>query len=182
MHPNHMGGLMRLGVPAFSNAQLVVPQAEYTYWTNKELEKLASPQLCETFVLTQNIFTQYQKRLELILPTGIHEPFSDGVQPVEAYGHTVGHTAYLISSEDEQFIIGGDLVASPETQMIYPDSLSSYDMNGEKAMRTRRRILKYATQQKALFTGSHFPYPYIGKVIENPDTQGYQFIPLSFKP
>ena len=179
MHPDHIGGLVRMGSPLFDQAQLTVAQAEYDYWNNSEIENLTPEAFRPAFKQAQDIFTKYCERLELIIPSAIHEPFNDGIEPVEAYGHTVGHTAYLISSEGEQLLIWGDLVLAIDIQLPYPDVTTSYDINASKAVRNRRRILNYLAQHQVPVAGMHIAYPGMGNIIENTDTEGYRFIPLS---
>ena len=178
MHPDHIGGLIRIGAPLFDQAQLIISQAEYDYWNNSEIEKLAPEAVRPVFTRAQEVFTKYRRRLELIIPYAIHEPFEDGVEPVEAYGHTVGHTAYLISSGKDQLLIWGDLALAVDIQLPYPDVTANYDINASKAVRNRRRILSYLAQHQVPVAGTHIAYPGIGTVVENPDTGGYKFIPL----
>lgn len=177
MHPMHIGGLIRIGAPLFDNAQLTISKPEYDYWTNKELEELAPDMLKGTFKLSQEIFIRYRKRLDLILPMAIHEPFGDGIEPVEAYGHTVGHTAYQITSGDEQLLIIGDLVLSPEIQFPYPEVTSRFDNNDSKSIRNRKRILNYAADHNVLVAGMNLLDGGVGRITRNPDTDGYIFTP-----
>lgn len=181
MHPDHIGGLVSSGSPVFDQAQLIVSQAEYDYWNNSEIEKLTPEAFRPNFKLVQDVFAKYRRKLELIIPSAIHEPFADGVEPVEAYGHTVGHTAYQISSEGHSLLIWGDLVLSADLQLPYPDIATGYDTNAEKAVRNRRRILNYLVQHQVPAAGMHIAYPGIGTVTENPETDGYRFIPFHIK-
>lgn len=180
MHPTHIGGLMRIGTPLFDNAQLTISKPEYDYWTNKELEELSPDILKDTFKLSKEIFTRYRKRLDLILPMAIHEPFGDGIEPVEAYGHTLGHTAYHITSGDEQLLIIGDLILSPEIQFPYPEVTSCFDINGSKSIRNRKRILNYAADHNVLVAGMHLQDGGVGRITRDPDTDGYIFTPEEY--
>lgn len=178
MHPDHIGGLVRIGTPLFDRAQLIISQAEYDYWNNSEIERLAPEAMRPVFKQAQEVFTKYRRRLELIMPYAIHEPFEDGIEAVEAYGHTIGHTAYLISSENKQLLIWGDLALVVDVQLPYPEVIANYDVNASKAARNRRRILSYLAQHQVAVAGMHIAYPGMGTVVENPDTGGYKFIYL----
>ena len=64
-----------------------------------------------------------------------------GVTAMPLYGHTPGHTGYLISSKGEQLLIWGDIVHIPDIQTRRPDVFMEPDVDGEAAIATRKRIM-----------------------------------------
>ena len=50
-----------------------------------------------------------------------------GIRTVPAYGHTPGHTAYMIESQGQKLLAWGDIVHLGEVQFPHPDMTISYD-------------------------------------------------------
>jgi glyoxylase-like metal-dependent hydrolase (beta-lactamase superfamily II) len=82
--------------------------------------------------------------------------FVPGIQALAAPGHTPGHMALLISSEDEQLIHISDGVLYP-LHLEYPNWLPVFDMIPEQAEASKRRIFDKAAESNALVFAHHFP-------------------------
>ncbi len=104
VHPDHAGGnLDEDGKLAFPNAQFVMWQKEWTFWTNDpDLSgfKIAQFVLLLIDCANRNI-PPIQDRLTLIereeeIVPGIHAMFTPG--------HTPGHMALIISSGEEKLL------------------------------------------------------------------------------
>jgi glyoxylase-like metal-dependent hydrolase (beta-lactamase superfamily II) len=169
MHGDHIGGLLRDGQKVFPNAELYVSQAEYDYWTGAK----------ERGEDARKVLAAYKDRLHLFVPGEAGREIPDlipNVKPVAAYGHTPGHTAFLIESAGEKLLVWGDIVHAEEVQMPHPEVALSFDVDREQAVQTRRNLLDYALKNKIRVAGAHIQMPAIGDIRTG--KEGYEFVPL----
>src|SRR5215203_653442 len=95
-HPDHVWGLMERGTnaPVFPNAELVVNAVEYNWWTEPgRVEKLpegrraAGKRIADVFP-TWNNWRSVESGAEV----------ASGIRILEAFGHTPGHSVFLVIS------------------------------------------------------------------------------------
>jgi glyoxylase-like metal-dependent hydrolase (beta-lactamase superfamily II) len=169
MHGDHIGGLLLDGKVAFPNAQLFVPQPEYDYWTSDE-EMFRLPENRRGgFVQARRVLEAYGNKVQVFVPAAtVDEATSVELLPgffaVAAYGHTPGHTMYLLQSDKERLLIWGDLTHVMAVQMPHPEIAVSYDVNPAQAADSRRDILALVAQQALPVAGMHVPFPAMGRV------------------
>ncbi|MDR0714339.1 MAG: MBL fold metallo-hydrolase [Bacteroidales bacterium] len=171
MHGDHIGGLMRDGKKAFPQAELYVSQAEYDYWMGMK----------ERGENVRKTLDAYRDKLHLFVPGELGKATADlvpGIKPVAAYGHTPGHTAYLVESAGKKLLVWGDLTHAVAVQMPHPEVALSFDVNPQQAVQTRKRILDYVQKNGIRVAGAHIPFPAVGD-IEIGKEGGYGFTPLS---
>ena len=169
-HGDHTGGLLKDGQNMFPNAKLYLSQPEHDYWANSTNQQ------------ARNVLEAYKDQLVLFTPnelTDITTPLLPGVFAIETYGHTPGHTVFLIQSKNDQLVVWGDLTHAMAIQMPYPQVAVTYDTNPEEAVRSREAILKYVSENKIPVAGMHIASPGIGSL--QPDGMGYHFIPVTTK-
>ena len=143
LHGDHIGGLLKEGEAVFSNAVVYINKTEYDAWMameGRQSEGLRN--ICNAYGEHVKTFT-----LEDELPCGI--------EAVEAYGHTPGHTAYRVGDA----LIAGDVMHGTALQARYPEFSAGFDMDKEMSVKTRRAILKMAEEGVKVY-GMHFPAPY----------------------
>lgn len=143
LHGDHIGGLVRDGAASFPSAEIYINKIEYEAWMNME----GGPS--ETL---KAISDTYAGRIRTFLP-GEELPF--GIEAMEAYGHTPGHTVYRVGD----IIIAGDIMHGTALQMKHPEFCARFDMDKEMAAESRREILKIAEEGMKVY-GMHFPAPY----------------------
>ncbi|MDR2292950.1 MAG: MBL fold metallo-hydrolase [Prevotellaceae bacterium] len=172
MHGDHIGGLLRDGIITFPNAQLYIAQAEHDYWMN--INSRGGEQ-------ARNVIEAYKSKLHLFTPDDLENTTNEllsGIHAVAAYGHTPGHTAYLLKSGNSQFLIWGDLAHAMAIQMPHPEIAVTYDVNPDEAVVARKKILEYAAKNKIPVAGMHIAFPAMGN-IKTGKVEGYEFEPLS---
>ncbi|GHU54116.1 MBL fold metallo-hydrolase [Bacteroidia bacterium] len=168
MHGDHIGGLLRDGKKAFPNAELYLSKAEYDYWTGEK----------ERGVDAQKVLTAYKDKLHIFTPSELGKaatPIIPGIKAVAAYGHTPGHTAFLLESGKAQLLLWGDVAHAMPIQMPLPEVTLSFDSNPKQAVQTRKSILEYVAKNKIRVAGAHIPFPAIGHIAVG--KEGYDFIP-----
>ena len=167
MHGDHIGGLQRDGQPLFPKARIYLSAREKDHFTRIAVNQGAVAALAaydskvDTFEAAA-----LGSSLNAILP---------GIIPIAAYGHTPGHTVFLIEDGGAQFLIIGDLLHVALVQFPHPEISSTYDPDQNLASESRRQILNYAAQNRITIGGMHMVYPAIGMV--EADGNGFRFIP-----
>ena len=172
MHPDHIGGAMRGGEPAFANAALHVADEEAAFWTDAENRAAAGESAAGFFDLAAGLLDAYGDRVNRF--GGEAEPFS-GVRAESMPGHTPGHTGYRLSSGDDQVLVWGDMTAIAPVQFERPAVGIVYDVDSELAAETRRRWLDRVSADRLLVAGTHLPFPAYGHVERRGDA--YAWIP-----
>ncbi|KAG4104629.1 Metallo-hydrolase/oxidoreductase [Neocallimastix lanati (nom. inval.)] len=140
-HGDHIGGLLDANDNiAFKNAKIYVSKEEYDGWINKMPADKNGLQVKTVKILEKQLI-QFDFNDELPL----------GVIPIQAFGHTPGHTIFR---KDDLLIIG-DLIHGQSIQFKYPEICATYDHDEEKSIDTRKKILKYAKDNKLMLAGMH---------------------------
>lgn len=161
-HGDHIGGMVKDGRAAFPKATVYVSQKE-AEWSAPLKEKLAL----------------YTGKVELFTPAALETGGSaifKGVNAIAAYGHTPGHTMFLLESRGERFLIWGDLTHAMAIQIPLPAVSVTYDSDPREAAVTRQSVLRYVSENKITVGGMHIAYPGYGKAEKDASGEGeYKF-------
>lgn len=130
--------------PVFTNAEVYASREEYESWMKMPDE--AKAQVVKTM-------KAYEKHLHLF---EFGDTLPGNVIALDGSGHTPGHTIYNV---DNEVLVAGDIIHGMALQLSHPEYCASYDMDKEKAIRTRKRILNYAREHKIDIAGMHIPLP-----------------------
>lgn len=144
-HGDHLGGMMNGEQVVFPNAQVYVSTLEYDAW-------MTSPALEKRREQAVKIMGAYQDRLHKF---AFGDVLPGNVLTIDAVGHTPGHTVYQV----DKCLILGDLLHGAALQIPHPELCASFDMDREKAVGTRKRILADAKAKGLTLTGMHLPEP-----------------------
>ena len=178
IHPDHSNGLVDVaGRATFPNAKLYVSAAEHDFWTDASQAARAPTDMKPLFEMARTALRPYGSRLRRLTPG---ESAGPDVQPLSAFGHTPGHTAYRISSGREQLLIWGDIVHIGPLQFARPDWSIAFDVDPSAAARTRKRMLDMAATDRLLVAGMHLPFPGFGYVDRA--AEAYAFVPAPWEP
>jgi glyoxylase-like metal-dependent hydrolase (beta-lactamase superfamily II) len=152
-HMDHIGGLVKNGAPVFPNAEVFLAARELDFWKKNRGDSILA--------LLKKV-TAFEPG-ELGKPG---KPVVKGVTPYAAYGHTPGHTVYLVESGGKSLLIVGDLINVGEAQFPRPDIATAYDSDPSEASAARKRVLEYAAKNALPFSGMHLVSPSIGVVTQ----------------
>jgi glyoxylase-like metal-dependent hydrolase (beta-lactamase superfamily II) len=173
-HPDYAWGLMEKGTnaPTFANAELVVNSVEYKFWTEDgrvdklpEGRKAAGRRIAENFPKWKNW---------KLVDSGAE--VAPGVQILDAYGHTPGHSVFLVTSGKDQLMVSNDTMYVPGILAPHPEWQGAYDQDGPLAVETRRRIIDRVMADRMQICGAHFPFPGAGTFVK--DGAAYAFTPV----
>jgi len=178
VHPDHTNGLLTdKGARAFPKAELVMQKAEHDFWNDADKLNGASPVMKRLLDMALPVFKPYTKQTRLF--EGAVDLFP-GVRSVPLFGHTPGHTGYMITSGADSLFVWGDIVHFAPFQFAQPEWSIVYDRNPEAAIATRKRTLDMVATDKIAVVGVHLPFPGKGHVVKA--GSGYQFVPTHFEP
>lgn len=168
-HPDHIGGLTEDGAPAFPNARYVLPAAEYDFWSKADPEGRIGK-------LVQDKVVPLADRATMIAPGAA---VVSGIEAVDAAGHTPGHTAYHLESEGARLLLTADTANHYVASVQRPDWHVRFDMDKEKAVAARHRVLGMLAADRIPSIGYHMPPPATGYVEAM--GEGFRWVPASYQ-
>lgn len=152
-HPDHLGGLTTTeGIAKFPRAELYIHEREAAYWLDDDQLQQASERAKGNFAIARQALNTYRNQLHLFDESEI----IPGIQAINLWGHTEGHTGFRIDSPTESLLIWGDIVHFPHIQISHPDVAIAFDHDPETAMNTRKKILAMAARDHLIIAGMHF--------------------------
>ena len=177
VHPDHTGGLTSGTTRLFPNATIHINKREMDYWFDKsEAAKSHEP--------IKSFFAQAETKLRPYLNAGQIKTFDDatefgpGFRSQPAYGHTPGHTFYVLEDGGQKMVFVGDLVHIPSAQFDDPDIAVRFDCDSPQAVKTRKALFADAAQKGYLVVGDHMQFPGTGHI--HTDRDHYRWIPVSY--
>ncbi len=170
-HPDHLWGLLDdFDETVFPNAEYMIGQTEYEYWTNPSTV-VSIGEARATFAVGA------ARRLAVI--AGSVRLLADGEEALPGIfarltpGHTPGHLAYEIAGAAPAMVLG-DCIGNHHVAFERPDWASGSDQDEDLAAATRTALLGRLADEGHAVIGFHLPAGGIGRV-ERAGT-GYRFI------
>jgi glyoxylase-like metal-dependent hydrolase (beta-lactamase superfamily II) len=175
-HGDHITGLTtRENAAVFPNAEIVVPEAEWRYWTDRSNEGAAPERQKPNFANTARRFGPYAGRVRQLQDGQEAVP---GIRAVAAPGHSPGHTCYHIADGPAQFMVVGDITHRPELFARRPDFQVMFDFDPVAAAATRVRMLDRIAAERMHVSGYHFPFPAHGFFAR--EGNGFRYVPADW--
>ena len=100
-----------------------------------------------------------------------------GITAMATPGHTPGHTSFVVASGGKRVLIQGDVALAPGVFLKHPDYQIVFDVQGDVAVATRKKVYDLAQAEKMPVIGYHFPFgtvSYVEKV-----GGGYTLVPAN---
>lgn len=177
-HGDHITGLTTAaGEAVFPNAELVVPEAEWRFWTDRGNEAAAPARQRPNFANVARRFAPYAARTRRVAEGAEAAP---GIVAVSTPGHSPGHTSWLVADGADQLLVLGDVAHRPELFVRRPDFQVVFDYDPVAAEATRRRVLDRVAADRVLVTGYHFPFPAHGHIARD-GGEGFRFVPSNWQ-
>lgn len=172
-HPDHIGGMMEGGKPAYPNARYITGETEYNFWSPKEM---AEGKLARVGKLVQSNVVPFAEKMSFLKPDGAIAP---GITAINAFGHTPGHMAYHIESQGRRLLLWADTTNHYVASLQRPDWHVRFDMDKAAAAQTRKTLLGMAAADRIPCAGYHMPFPSVG-YVENRGA-AYHWVPVSYQ-
>jgi glyoxylase-like metal-dependent hydrolase (beta-lactamase superfamily II) len=168
-HPDHIGGAVdwrdrRAPLPVFPDARYVMAEAEWDFWMSPRVDlrglRVAEDVKSAIQLTARKSLQAFRHQVELI--SGETE-ILPGVRAIPAPGHTPGHLALLLRSQSSQLLNLGDAAVDP-LHLEHPEWQNGFDLEPDRALDTRRRLLERAAADGMAVMAFHFPFPSVGRV------------------
>lgn len=141
-HGDHVGGMLDAGGnPVYANAQVFASKPEHEAWMSMPADRNN---------LAVRVIDAYGERLHLFV---FGDTLPCGVMALDAAGHTPGHTAYQV----EDILVWGDIIHGLALQLDHPEICATYDMDRQASIEARKRMIRYAEDNRLLVAGMHLP-------------------------
>jgi glyoxylase-like metal-dependent hydrolase (beta-lactamase superfamily II) len=135
-------------------------QTEYDFWHSSDLRGrlgsgsvYGSPEIENLMgVWIDRYLPPVRDRLEWLAD---ETEIAPGIAAIDAPGHTPGHLAIAISSGTASLLFAGDVLLMPN-QVVRPDWTSIFDLDAQKLISTRRRLLDRAATDRSIVFHYHF--------------------------
>jgi glyoxylase-like metal-dependent hydrolase (beta-lactamase superfamily II) len=161
-HADHINGLLNGANPTYPNAQVWVPAAEWKHWTDEGEMSRAPDGRKPAFANVKRVFadglknkvTQYEHGKEVV----------PGLTAVATFGHTPGHTSFVLASGSDKVFIQSDVTNIPALFVTNPGWHVAFDQDAKMAEETRRKTYDMVSAEKMRVQGFHFPFPSLGRI------------------
>ena len=175
-HPDHINGIrLKDDSLAFPNAEVQVPAPEWAFWMDDSKMSTAPDALKGNFNNVRRVFGSISKDVKQFEPG---KEVAPGITSVAAPGHTPGHVAFAIASGNQSMMMTVDATTNPFLFVRNPEWQGVFDMDGNMAVDTRKRLLDRAAADKMLVAGYHWPFPAAGYITKQ--GSGYRLNPMAW--
>jgi glyoxylase-like metal-dependent hydrolase (beta-lactamase superfamily II) len=175
-HPDHINGLrLKNGTAVFPNAEVMVPAPEWAYWMDEGKIGGAPEGIKANAQNVKRVFGPIAKDVK---PYEAGKEIAPGITVVAAPGHTPGHVAYVVSSGTGKLMLMSDITNHPALFARNPDWQAVFDMDGNQAVETRKKLLDMAAAERVRVAFYHAPFPATGFVAKS--GTGYEFVPAQW--
>ncbi|MEV0310292.1 MBL fold metallo-hydrolase [Nonomuraea fuscirosea] len=155
LHVDHVGWNTRLAdgawVPTFPNATYLMPKADFEFFDPANNPSIAGG-------VNENVFEASIAPVHAAGQVRLweHSHTIDANLRLEAApGHTPGSSVVKLASGDDRALFAGDILHTP-LQLMYPEHNSCFCEDPAQARATRRRLLGWAADERALLLPAHF--------------------------
>lgn len=179
LHGDHVCGITKNERRLFTNATVYVAQAEADFWLGQDPNDEALVAAQPSIKMAHEALAPYIKR-NRFQTFGPEQTSISGVQIIPTPGHTPGHSAYAVASQNERLYLWGDIIHNHAIQFSDPSVTVLFDIDPDQARATRAAILNTVVAQKIWVGGTHLPFPGLGRV--RAEGNGYAWIPLDYAP
>ena len=178
-HTDHINGLLTAdGRPAFANAEILVPAAEWKYFTDEgEMSRAPAGRMQDIFKNVKRVFDALGRK---VTPYEAGKEVAPGITAVATHGHSAGHTSHLIASGSGKVFVQADVTNLPQLFVRNPGWHASFDQDPNMAEETRRKVYDMLAAEKMMVQGFHYPFPAVAYVEKTPT--GYREIPVPWNP
>ena len=177
MHGDHIGGLMSGIRITFPNAIVRADRHDAEYWLSKEKMAAAPADARAGFERSMAVLGPYQD-------AGRFKPFDGdtelipGVRAMASYGHTPGHTTYVVESKGQKLVLWGDLMHVAAVQFGEPSVTVKFDTDSKLAAAERRKAYAAAARDGYWVGAAHLSFPGIGHL--RAEGKAYAFVPANY--
>ncbi|EPX77024.1 MBL fold metallo-hydrolase [Litoreibacter arenae] len=171
-HPDHLWGVLDdFDDPVFTEAEHMIGQTEWDYWTDTDTVNTIGEDRASFAVGAARRLEAIEDRISFF---GDADEILPGIMAHASFGHTPGHMSFEIRSGSDALLVGGDAIGNHHIAFARPDWASGSDQNPEMAAEVRTRLLDKLSNENIALLGFHLPDGGVGRV-ERKDS-AYRFV------
>lgn len=177
LHPDHIGGVVAGAAVAFPNAVVRADKRESDYWLSKANIEAAP-------AATKDFFQGAMGSLAPYIAAKRFQPFDGrtelvpGVKASPTYGHTPGHTIYVVESKGQKLVLIGDLIHVGAMQFDDPSETIAFDTDNKAAQAQRQKVFAALAKEGAMVGAAHVQFPGLGHL--RAAGKSYRWLPLNY--
>lgn len=177
-HADHINGFrLKDGSAVFPRAEIMVPAAEWEFWTSDDRRASSPDGLRANFDNVRRVFGPVAGQ---VTPYGWDKEVLPGITSIGAAGHTPGHTCFAIVSGGQKLLVMSDVTNNTLIFARHPDWSAVFDQDAAEARATRHRMLDIAATERMQVSFYHAPFPATGHIVREGD--GYSLVPVMWTP
>ena len=177
LHTDHVGGITTTdGKAVFANAVVRIDATDSDYWLNQKYMDASPAEL-------KDVFRTAMAAIKPYADAGRFKPFNGatellpGIRAIPAYGHSPGHTIFVIESESNKLVAWGDLLHVAAVQFPQPTATWS-EFDSKRALPQRLKHFADAAKGGYYVALAHVAFPGIGRL--RAQGSGYVWVPAVF--
>jgi glyoxylase-like metal-dependent hydrolase (beta-lactamase superfamily II) len=177
MHGDHVGGLASGDKLVFPNAVVRADRRDADFWLSQAKMDAAKRD-------DKNAFKGAMVSLNPYVAAGKFKPFDGptelvpGIRAISTYGHTPGHTIYIVESKGQAMAMLGDLMHVAAVQFANPAVTIKFDTDSRSAAAARKRIYADAAAKGWWIAVAHVSFPGIGHIRK--EGAVYAYVPVNY--
>jgi glyoxylase-like metal-dependent hydrolase (beta-lactamase superfamily II) len=164
LHADHIGWNTRMiggrWVPTFPRAKYVFSRREHEFWEARLAADAHAPGP-HLIAYQDSVLPVVEAGQAMIVDD--HAELADCLTLEPAPGHTPGHVAIWLKSNDERAVLTGDILHSP-IQVKYPAWSCFGCIDPVQSAATRKQVLESTCEHRALLLPGHFMPPHAAYV------------------
>ena len=166
MHGDHVGGLVSNGKMVFPNAIVRADKRDAEFWLSQAKMDAAKND-------DKSAFQGAMVSINPYVAAGKFKPFDGatelvpGVRAVAAYGHTPGHTIYMVESKGQSMAVLGDLMHVAAVQFPDPSVTVQFDSDSKLAAAARKKVYADVAKHGRWIAVAHISFPGIGHIRQD---------------
>jgi glyoxylase-like metal-dependent hydrolase (beta-lactamase superfamily II) len=177
MHSDHAGGLVSGDKIAFPNAIVRADRRDADFWLSKANMDAAPKEVKQVFEAAMASINPYIAA-DKFKPFDGNTDLVAGVSAIATYGHTPGHTVYMVESQGQRLVLWGDLMHVAAVQFAEPSVTIRFDTDSKAAAAQRKKQYADAAKRGHWVAAAHLPFPGIGHL--RADGKGYDWVPANY--
>ncbi len=177
MHGDHLGGLAPAGTAQFPNAIVRADRHDADFWLSQAVMDKAPEAAKGSFKGAMASVGPYASN-QRFKPFDGDTELVPGIKSAASYGHTPGHSNYVVESRGQKLVLVGDLIHVGAVQFDAPGVTIQFDSDTKAAAAQRQKAFDAAAKEGALVGATHLQFPGLGHLRKA--GKSYQWIPVNY--
>ncbi|SHN41871.1 MBL fold metallo-hydrolase [Chitinophaga sp. CF418] len=177
LHADHVGGLVEGDKMTFPNATIYINKKEAEFWLTTGNKEKANKRAQPFFDPAQAAIMPYQKagKVKTYDPGAQLFP---GISSINAFGHTPGHSFYMVESKGQKLVFWGDVIHAGAVQFTDPSVTIDFDVDLAAAAAARSNTFNEAVKDGYWIAAPHLSFPGIGHLKVS--GKQYEWVPANY--